>query len=256
MRIVKSDATLPADPVPGTDGHVARAAGEEKPPLTNGWRVPPIWTGETVALIASGPSLTRAQIEHCLDRGWRMIAINTSGRIAPEADLLYFCDRKWWHWHKDEDWLKAFLARRAIVKGSIDDREAMGGIGGVNFLELDGVANLLLTSPLGYKDVGYEHKPDRLAHGRNSGYAVMNFAGHLDVSRMILLGYDMDIPDKGASHWHGGHPTPSKRSNYGVFRRLFPHLVRPLAARGIEVINATPGTKLTCFPMRDLGGIR
>ncbi len=29
----------------------------------------------------------------------------------------------------------------------------------------------------------------------------------------------------------------------------FPTLIEPLKARGVEVVNCTPGSALTCFPM-------
>src|SRR4051794_36846444 len=61
----------------------------------------PDWTGGSVVIIASGPSLTVADCETV--RNWRVgtpgsrvIVINTSFRMAPWADVLYACDAGWW----------------------------------------------------------------------------------------------------------------------------------------------------------------
>ena len=59
------------------------------------WAVPPIWRGATVVCLGGGPSLTAADAAQCRGRA-RVIAINDAYRLVPWADLLYFCDYRWW----------------------------------------------------------------------------------------------------------------------------------------------------------------
>lgn len=204
------------------------------PILTDGWVVEPEWLGKTVLCLGSGPSLTETDIAYAMARVDHTVAINTTGRIAPSADLLYYCDAKWWRWHGDEPWVRAFQARNAIVKGSLHDKERS---------DETGIRNIALTKPN-----GLEASPDRLAHGRNSGYAVINLMAHLGAKRNILLGYDMGFKASGDSHWHGSHPTAQKPSVYSVMLKEWPSIVEPLKARGIEVINCTPASALQVFP--------
>ena len=99
---------------------------------------------------------------------------------------------------------------------------------------------------------GLETTSDGVRTGRNGGYQAINLAVHLGVRRIILLGYDMRHID-GRSHWHGGHPMPSKESTYrNAMLPCFATLVAPLAERGIEVVNCTPGSALTAFPIMSL----
>ena len=60
------------------------------------WPVPPEWTGETAFLVGGGPSVRDVDLSQI--RG-RIIAINNSWELVPHADVLYFCDEKWWRWH-------------------------------------------------------------------------------------------------------------------------------------------------------------
>jgi hypothetical protein len=98
---------------------------------------------------------------------------------------------------------------------------------------------------------GLELRPTHLARGRNGGYQAINLAVHLGAKRILLLGYDMMRGPKGEEHWHGDHPNRS-RSPYTTFQACFPSLVDPLKAEGIEVINCSRRTALTCFPRKSL----
>jgi hypothetical protein len=69
------------------------------------WEVPEEWRGATAVCIGNGPSLTQAQVD--FTRGARdangrvrVIAINDAFKLAPWADVLYFCDDKWWQWRR------------------------------------------------------------------------------------------------------------------------------------------------------------
>lgn len=96
--------------------------------------------------------------------------------------------------------------------------------------------------------------PGSIAGGSNSGYQVINLAAQFGARRIILLGYDFKRTG-GKSHWHGDHPRPL--GNLGNLRMWCEHmglLARDLAAAGIDVVNASRETALTCFrrmPLED-----
>ncbi len=196
--------------------------------MSHYWSVPPIWSGETCFILAGGPSLRAVPVAKLRDRG-RIIVINNSYQIAPWADLLYFCDLPWWNLHS------ALIAQtycgRCIVtlENSIPYVKRLRNTG----------------------ELGLETDPSGLRHGSNSGYQAINLAYHLGVKKIVLLGYDMRIAN-GHTHWHGGH---SHQSVPGVAQCLlvmlpkFNSLVDPLKDAKVEVLNASFGSALQCWPM-------
>lgn len=48
------------------------------------------------AVLATGQSLTREQVELCLAHELKLVAVSDAWRIAPEADILVGSDAAWW----------------------------------------------------------------------------------------------------------------------------------------------------------------
>lgn len=207
--------------------------------------MPELWHGKTVVCVGGGPSLTAAQVERVRGRA-KVIVVNNGYQIAPWADLLYFCDDKWWgqygHGEKLAGW-KGLIARLDGGRHDFGDPR---------------IKVLRNYGRTGFGDrtrEGLCHLRDGLFHGKNSGYQAIGLAAHLGAKRIVLLGYDMKAQLVGLelkTHWHKDHPGGTAER---VFDEMLPHfdaLVKPLAARGIEVVNCTPGTRLKCFPCRPL----
>src|SRR5689334_18778228 len=55
----------------------------------------PDWSGETVAIVASGPSAKTAGVEALKGR-CKVVAIKKSVELVPFADAVYGCDLGWW----------------------------------------------------------------------------------------------------------------------------------------------------------------
>jgi hypothetical protein len=196
--------------------------------------VPRAWPGETVTVIATGPSLTQDDVD--LVRGkTRVIAINDAYKLAPWADCLYATDAKWWHWHKG---VPSFTGPKWSLEHS------QWRIIGRSVLYPD-VQRLRNT---GHN--GLEHDPTGLRNGRNSGYAALNLAYHYGAQRILLLGYDMQKRG-GKSHFFGEHPN-GQQSPYPQFRQIFTTLVKPFAKAGVEVINCSRNSVLSAFPKAEL----
>lgn len=64
----------------------------------------------------------------------------------------------------------------------------------------------------------------------------------------MLLGYDFQATGH-KSHWHGDHPPglSNSRRRYASWLQPMNALARDLERLGVEVVNATRETALTCF---------
>jgi hypothetical protein len=186
-----------------------------------------LWPGATVVCIGTGPSLTLADVEACRDRA-RVIVVNNAYALAPWADVLYAADQKWWSWHKG-------APDFAGLKYTIHPTRTPSWPG------------LLALRNTGAQ--GLELQPDGLRTGYNSGYQAINLAVHLGASRIVLLGYDMS-----GDHFFGSHPDKTKPP-FAQCLQAFTTLPGPLADAGVEVINCSRQTALTCFPRRPLAEV-
>lgn len=197
--------------------------------------VPRLWPGETVVCLATGPSLTQADVDYVRGKA-RVIAINDAYTLAPWADALYAADSQWWRWH---DGVPSFDGAKWSIHSS-----AWCGVAA----KYPDVQRLRNTGP-----GGLETDPTGLRTGLNSGYQAINLAYHYGARRIVLLGYDMQ-PSGGRSHFFGEHPN-GQRSPYTRFLQRFPTLAKPLAKRNVEVINCTRRTVLTAFAQRSLESV-
>lgn len=196
--------------------------------------VPRIWVGDTAVCIASGPSLTQADVDYVRGKA-RVIVVNNGYQLAPWADVLYAADARWWNWHRgvmDFPGLKFSLART-------DPRY--------------GVTTLAVGA-----EAGLSPDPGALCTGRNGGYQAINLAVLFGVARIVLLGYDLQLGPAQEEHWHAAH-DPRQRpdlthvaAKLARFRGAFASLLEPLTRAGVAIVNCTRATALTCFPQRPL----
>ncbi len=194
------------------------------------WRVPRDWDGAACVIMASGPSFTRHDAAAISGLGARVrsIAVSDQFRLAPWADLLYSCDARWWDYH----WPRG-ASEFAGLKVALDPDVTQPG---VRLLENTGEA-------------GFDPAPHALRTGMNSGYQAVHLAVHLGVSTIVLVGFDMQPGEDGRTHNFGSHPPGlAVAAPYEEFAAHFDGLKEPLAARGIEVVNASPRSKVTTWP--------
>ena len=95
--------------------------------------------------------------------------------------------------------------------------------------------------------------PGWIGSGRNSGFQALNLAIQFGANPILFLGLDMRL-DAG-SHWHGDHPPGLNNPNpeiVEVWRRIFAAEAPRLKARGIDVVNCSPGSALDCFEMANI----
>jgi hypothetical protein len=194
--------------------------------------IPPQWAGETAVIIAGGPSVPVNLIARLRGKV-RVIAINDSWRLAPWADVLYFCDAPWYRRNLNE--IQERFTGRYVVTIAED--------------RFPGVTQLRCSGAL-----GLDQDPGSLRHGNNSGYQAIHLAYHFGASRIVLVGYDMHA--NGRNHWHNRDAgRDSKDFNQTLQLDMLPcfeYLKQPLLDAGVTVVNASPNSALKVWPYRNL----
>ena len=207
------------------------------PPASTFWAVPPAWPDADALVCASGSSFVAA--DALLFTGARVVAVNDTARdlaaVGLVADVLYACDAKWWAEHWDA-WAGAHPAPIKAGMADTGNGEFKSNLPpGVHALRHD------LTA-------GFDPRPTHLATGKNSGHQALNLAAHLGARRVVLLGYDFAVGEDGREHYFGDHPaglaaTPDREP----WIEHMAALAEALRSRGVEVVNASRRTALTCF---------
>lgn len=178
-------------------------------------------------IVASGPSLTREDVEFCRDLADDVLVINNNYQLAPWADHLYACDADWWEYHGDDVKTKFKGRTWTQCKASAKKWGA--------------------THIPGEHGLGLHWKPGYIRFGGNSGHQAIGLAVHLGASEIVLLGYDMKT-DRGL-HWHGAHPAGLNNPHHcSQWLPAFDAMAEDLRKINVKCVNATRDTAITAFP--------
>jgi len=134
--------------------------------MTTPWKITPDWAGQTVAVLASGPSLSPEVVASLAKH--RCIAVNYSFTLAPAADMLVALDLNPQFWDAAAD----FPGMRVC---------------GVASRDLDA----MYAGPR-YEII--EMTPGNRIETRNSGLAAIRIAAEMGATRIILAGFDPRTP--------------------------------------------------------------
>ena len=180
-----------------------------------------IWEGLTVACVASGPSLTTEDCERA--RHLPTVAVNTSFRRAPWAQVIYAQDDAWWRVHLEE-----VIATCTGLKYCHARNLRPRGVPGLN-------------GQLWWKC------------GGNSGAGAINIASYAGAKTIILLGYDCKFSAGGQRHWHADHPKGLTNSlSIERWPGQFAKVSTAARSAGVRVVNCSRETALNCFERGDL----
>jgi hypothetical protein len=210
-------------------------------------RINPDWTGEPCIVAASGPSLTtevaqKVRFARWLN-GWRAIVVNDAYKAIPRADVLYACDNNWWDIHG-----KCVGFHGAKWSSHEESSKDKHGNDKRENAEKYGI-NLVW----GRDGDEFSFDPSFIRYGSNSGFQAINLALLFGCTRIVLVGYDMRYVG-GKAHFFGNHPAPLPQigdRDYQAFAKRFERANKKLPSN-ISIVNATPGSALTCFPMMSL----
>ncbi len=185
------------------------------------------WT--TAIVCASGPSFTpdqQALVIEARTRGLcNVIAVNNQCFHVPNADALYASDGKWFDHYLDDVYSSGFAGELWTQDDVAAKRYGLRHVMAIrgDYLPVE---------------------TDRITQGSNSGHAAIQLAARFGATRILLAGFDMSA---GGNHNHARHAPPLGNGNASAWLPRFTPLADTLAAAGIDVINASPGTALTCF---------
>ena len=161
--------------------------------------------------------------------------VNDAWTIAPWAQVLYACEAAWW----DVSGPRAaqfggecWSSHEPAPKNN-NDKTAAAEKHRLKLID-------------GQAGQGFSFEPNRIHYGDNSGFQAINLALQFGSEKIWLLGFDMH--HNGKRHFFGDHPAEiHKDSDYTHYIGHFDTAAR-LLPEGIEIINATPGSALQCFP--------
>jgi len=179
--------------------------------------LPRIFESATVHVLGGGPSLTRETCDAL--RGLHAIAINSTIRLAPWVECMFFMDFAWFRDHRgivDPFTGIAVTASRRAKKA---------------------LHRLHLVTP-----------PVISAEPLTAGHHAIDVAAAMGASKIILHGYDCRTID-GRSHCHTDYPM---QWTDGLYRDRILPLWRGWGERmrrkGVDVVNASPDSAIGEFP--------
>lgn len=154
----------------------------------------------------------------------KVIVTNTTYQLAPWADVLFAMDSKWWkEYHRRVK--KEFHGETATI--TADAR--MYGV------------NRIMNGKVPMQTFG------------NSGAGAIALAAMRGAAQVVLLGYDCQRT-AGRAHWHPDHPKTL--GNAGSLPRWVPQFSKlARSVQGVEIINCSRQTALTCWPCANLEAV-
>lgn len=203
-------------------------------------RVEKLWPGSTIVIIGGGSSLTQEDVTYVSVRAAarklerrllkspepdiRIIAIKEAVELAPDADVLYACDDKWWRYYPK--W-RTFTGLKFALEP-----------------QTEAWPDVQILRNTGHE--GLELDPSGLRTGHNSGCQAVNLAVHLGATKIVLLGFDMWAGPDGRRNWFD-KPGLHENSPYPIFLMRFAQMVEPLKSAGVRVVNASRFTVMESF---------
>lgn len=149
----------------------------------------------------------------------KMIVVNNTFRLAPDAWMLYGADAAWWHYN---DGAIRFPGYRVTCSPGVPFVHRLMNGGGE----------------------GWTDERNTVHTYGNSGAQAIQIAVKSGASNVILCGFDMN-----GGHWHREHESPLRTTTALVYARWIDKMnVLAGYLRGrCRVINATPGSAITAF---------
>ncbi len=186
-------------------------------------------SSKTIVILASGPSLTLEQIEAARQSGYYTMVVNSTYEKMLDANGLYGGDFMWWK--------QKIADVRAKFKGKLFTQDTTTS---QRWIDVKRPFRGATREGLGR---------DAVHTNGNSGVQAINLAYLLGYRRAILLGFDMKLGPKGEKHHHPDHPKPLVQGQtFDEWLRKLEAVARDCKAVKYEVLNATPGSAMKCFP--------
>lgn len=186
-----------------------------------------------VAVVAAtGPSICIQDLDYARSHGAAVICINNAWELAPWADHLYAADVDWW---------------RVYGQKVRDDFSGRSWTADQTTAAAHGI---------GYAPVRTDLKWSTglpLASGGNSGFQGVGLAAFLGFRKIVLIGFDFGFKPGTPKHFFGHHPRRCDRpSNYADWSKRWAAAMPLIRESGVDLINASRETALTCMKRANL----
>lgn len=196
----------------------------------------PDWKTRPAVVIASGPSLTEADVEvvrqaRAADRVRVVSVSNAWKHCASWADAFFAADRRYWR-HYFGQMVKAGVPRdRMVTCCTVTAKNEQ----------------IRLVRAMNRPGLGTHHQ---VTTGGNSGWMGLNLAFLFGARRILLLGFDMGAGPAGEKHFDGNHPAPLVQAMpFGEWIKRIERALPDIKKHGLEVVNCSRRTALHAFPM-------
>jgi len=170
--------------------------------------------GKPVAVIASGPSVTRSDIQLIRDHGIIMVAVNSSWEWVRDCRAIVAGDYRWWKAHAEN-------------------------------VDIDAIK--LSRSQKAHDEFGARKIRTKMKGGYNSGQAAVEWVIQKGASNVILLGFDATLEN--GMHHFGDHvetPNPTEH-RVKLWHKQFKELRS--AYPKADIVNCSRHTALDAFPI-------
>jgi hypothetical protein len=180
-----------------------------------------------VFIIGGGPSLKLVNVQRLEQREPRRqyaLAVNDSFMLG-QWDAMFFADTTFWRLRGDD--LRNFAGLKVTTL------KRLRGVPGLTVVKKDNRFGLTTNRSV-------------LSWNLSSGSTAISLAAHLGAKRIVLLGFDMRwVP----TCEHCKYPKARKYNPYKGFMRSHPAIANDARQRGIEIVNATPGSAISHWPI-------
>ena len=199
----------------------------------------PKFQGETAIICGTGPSVTEHVIDLCnkakAEGKVRLFGINLSYQYF-DVDVMNACNYQFYDYYYPRD--------EKLRNGKFDKWTTRPELKG-KYPTVEYIEEIWIP--------GFSTDPSKISAHHGSSAQAMNLALHYGIKRQLLIGFDMRHKDK--RHYFGEYPEPMRH----ITRNLGPDgeligLIKEMETikpedYDIEIINCTPGSAMTCFPM-------
>jgi hypothetical protein len=197
----------------------------------------PDWRGQPVCVAASGPSAP--EIISALHGLTRLIVINRTHELAPDADILYAADSSFWTAHKSARQFRG-------LKYAPDEwcKRVCPSVDIFPIVRYQGIR----SNRFEFENDGF------IGGGKHSGFQALNIALLTGSTDIYLAGYD--YLDR---HWHDPHPPELRNptnSQIREWRMLLDDQYPEIVKRGISVVNLSDVSTLRNYPHENCGSVR
>ena len=200
--------------------------------------------GETVVLLATGPSLRSLDLAALRQSGVPVIGANGIGRIY-DPTYYVICDPFIYGLHREVfDGSRGTRTLSSFTLGECDVRLYYNREDAIGFSR------------------------NRVHHAENTGFVMLSIAAVMGASRILLAGFDGYVPGAASSHCYEEHRVEAERVDYEwsgergrakgrLMRRAFELAQRQAPHLEIRIELLTPSAMLgDLFPLVDLHILR